>query len=279
MNYKAFRDTVWDFYKKSKREFPWRKTHDPYAILISEIMLQQTQTDRVVPKYQNWLKKFPNFESLASAKLKNVIKEWQGLGYNRRALALKRLAEVVIKNHDGKLPETYEELLNLPGIGPYTAGAILAFAHNKPVAMLETNIRTVYIHHFFSENKKTIKIHDKGILKLVEKTLPREALAKWGPREWFWALMDYGAYIKKNFGNLNVKSKHYTRQSKFIGSNRQIRSGILKRITKSTATSSQIEDYLKKEKINIDSDLVFKNILVLEKEGFIINRKSKYSIA
>ncbi|MDQ3014324.1 MAG: A/G-specific adenine glycosylase, partial [bacterium] len=178
-----FRNTIYKYYRENKRSFTWRETKDPYKILVSEIMLQQTQTDRVVSKYNEWLSHFPTFTDLAKAKLQHVLKVWQGLGYNRRALALKRAAEIVVKEYKGTLPNDYEKVLDLPGIGPYTAGAVMAFAFNKPFPIIETNIRTVYIHFFYNQHHG--QIHDKEILALVEKTMPGETSAKGGPREWY----------------------------------------------------------------------------------------------
>lgn len=266
-----FIETVWQHYKNNRRMFPWRATTDPYAILVSEMMLQQTQTDRVIPKYIRWLKKFPTFHALAQAKLQTVLKEWQGLGYNRRALALQRLAHAVVKNYAGKLPQTYEKLVELPGIGPYTAGAVLAFAFNMPVPIIETNIRTVYIHHFFP--KEHGEIHDKELLALIEKTLDRK-----NPREWYWALMDYGAYLKKTLGNMNTRSKHYTKQSAFIGSNRQIRSSILRIITEKQSSEKIISRKMKQENISATPEQILKNIYDLEHEGFIKKIGTYYTI-
>ncbi len=156
-----FHKTIYDHYKKYGRSLPWRKTNDPYKILVSEIMLQQTQVDRVIPKYERWLKMFPNFPTLAKAPLKKILTKWQGLGYNRRAIHLKKLAEIIVSKHSGKLPSSIEELDSLPGIGPHTAGSIAAFAFNKPTIFIETNIRSVFIHYFFPPKKK---VSDRSIL-------------------------------------------------------------------------------------------------------------------
>lgn len=215
-----FRQLVLNYYKAHGRSFPWRTTTDPYKILVSEIMLQQTQASRVVGKYQSFIKKFPTIEKLAKASTTAVLKEWQGLGYNRRGLALKQTAVEVMKQYKGKIPHQYEELLKLPGIGPATAGDILAFAWNKPVIVIETNIRTVFLHHFFPKQNN---VSDQEILPLLKKTLDKK-----NPRRWYWALMDYGAFLKKTESNPSRRSRHYTRQSPFKGSNRELRSKILK---------------------------------------------------
>lgn len=217
-----FQKQIWDFYdKKGRHNLPWRKTSNPYHILVSEIMLQQTQVARVLEKYSLFIKKYPTVKSLANASVSDILEIWIGLGYNRRALSLKRGAEKILIKHKGIMPKERYELEALPGIGPYTAGAIRAFAFNLPEIFIETNIRRVYIHHFF-KNKKNID--DKEIIPIVHATL-----AVGRPREWYWALMDYGAHVPKfKKTNPNTKSKHYVKQSKFDGSKRQLRGNILK---------------------------------------------------
>jgi A/G-specific adenine glycosylase len=215
----VFVSVVREFALRNTRELPWRETYDPYLILVSEIMLQQTQVDRVVPKYMAFVKKFPNFKKLAGAGQDGVLSLWKGLGYNRRALALHRLAKVVCEQYKGRLPDNEVLLRLLPGVGSYTARAVLAFAFNKPVVFIETNIRTVYIHHFFPDRTA---VDDKELLPIIELTLDHS-----DPRQWYYALMDYGSVLKKTVGNLNVRSKHYAKQSKFQGSDRQIRGKIL----------------------------------------------------
>lgn len=270
MNKKTFVNTVWSYYEANKRFFPWRKTRNPYRVLVSEIMLQQTQTARVVLKYDSWLKKFPDVKSLAEANVKAVLLEWQGLGYNRRALALKKTAEVVMEKFGGKFPKTYSDVLELPGIGPYTAGAIMAFAYNVPFPIIETNIRTVYLHFFFKDKDG---VSDKEILKLVEETLDQE-----NPREWYYALMDYGVMLKKTLGNLNKRSRHYTKQSPFKGSNRELRSALLKALQKTASTAAKLEGILKQAGLNPNKDLIKKNLHSLEKEGFIKRKGQVFSV-
>ncbi|MEX2438173.1 MAG: hypothetical protein WD449_02875, partial [Candidatus Babeliales bacterium] len=144
----AFQSIIYEYYRVYQRDFPWRKTHDSYAILLSEIMLQQTQTDRVIQKYEAWLSVFPNFATLAIAEFPEVLRLWQGLGYNRRALALHTTAKMVVQNFAGSLPQDFDTMITLPGIGNYTAAAVCNFAFNKPVPLIETNIRAVYLHIF-----------------------------------------------------------------------------------------------------------------------------------
>lgn len=219
----TFKRTVMAHWRRQGRhDLPWRKTRNPYAILVSELMLQQTQVDRVVPFYRAFLARFPSFEVLARARGASVLKVWQGLGYNRRALMLRRCAKKVVSSHGGELPDSFDELVELPGLGAYTAGAVLAFAFNKPHPMIETNIRRVYIHHFFPRAKE---VSDDRIVPLVERTMNRR-----NPGEWFGALMDYGSWLAKRVPNPNKKSRHYTRQSSFEGSSRQVRGRILREL-------------------------------------------------
>ncbi len=223
----AFRKVVKAHYKRHGRHtLPWRHTQNPYHILVSEVMLQQTQVDRVIPKYETFLQRFPTVKALAQASLQEVLQLWVGLGYNRRAKFLRETALAVMERR-GVFPNTKPGLETLPGIGPYTAGALMAFAFNAPVVIIETNIRTVFIHHYF--NDSTALVSDTAILKLIEQTLPKENF-----REWYYALMDYGAFLKKEFGSNNKRSQSYTKQSTFAGSDRQIRGAIIRALTTTT---------------------------------------------
>ena len=180
---REFQAFVLDWYAKCGRhDLPWRQDHDPYKILVSELMLQQTQVSRVVPKYQAFIMQYPTVKKLAKASLGDVLRLWQGLGYNRRAKFLLQCAQSVSGEYKGVFPTTYDEILKLPGIGPYTAAAICAFAYNQPVALIETNVRQVYIHHFF---KRAEQVTDTQILEKVRRTLPTTQ-----SRQWYAALMD-----------------------------------------------------------------------------------------
>jgi len=273
MQLNVFKQTIWNYYKKNRRDFPWRNTHDPYRILVSEIMLQQTQAPRVVKKYEVFLKKFPTIKKLAHASLVDVLFIWNGLGYNRRALALKETAKIIVEKYSGNVPTDFEVLISLPGIGPATAGDILAFAWNIPSVIIETNIRTVFIHFFFKDNRRkddkhntSKKIHDRDILPLIGKTLDTK-----NPKEWYYALMDYGALLKKTHGNASRKSVHYIKQSPFKGSNRQLRSHILKLIMQKGLTAQEILHLIQK---NMDKKILKKginqNLIALQKEGLIV---------
>lgn len=223
-DYTFFQSTIWSFYgKQGRNELLWRKTKDPYKIWVSEVMLQQTQVSRVTEKYTSFLKKFSTMQKLAESSQAEVLKEWVGLGYNRRALFLKKGAENIVNDLKGKFPKTVSELEKIPGIGHYTARAIATFAFGQKHTFVETNIRTVYFNHFF-KNKQTVT--DKEILDLVEKTLPDKNF-----REWYYALMDYGSFLKKQGKGMNTRSKHYSKQSKFEGSDRQIRAAVVRYLT------------------------------------------------
>jgi A/G-specific adenine glycosylase len=218
-----FQKIIYDYYRKHGRKLPWRFEKDPYKILVSEIMLQQTQVARVLIKYPQFLKKFPTISSLAQATLQEVLQEWSGLGCNRRALYLHLCAKEITRNNKGTIPRDINSLDKLPGIGEATAGAIRVYAFNEPAVFIETNTRTVFLYFFFQN--ETNKITDAEILSLIRKTLDRK-----NPREWYYALTDYGAMLKKAKRYSNIQSKHYVKQSKFIGSDRQIRGIILREL-------------------------------------------------
>lgn len=265
MSIRKFQNTIKDYYAKAgRRNLPWRQTRDPYRILVSEVMLQQTQVPRVVKKYEEFLTAFPTVEALAQAPTASLLKVWQGLGYNRRALALKRAAEAVVRDHAGRFPRTKEALEALPGIGPSTSGGILAYAFDTPTVFIETNIRAVFIHCFFPTKKggRQRKIHDRDLLPLIEKTLDAK-----NPRDWYYALMDYGVYLKQTLPNPSRRSRHHAKQSAFKGSNREVRSNILKFVLaapKGAATEAAIVKHIGKT-----SHDVAKNLAALVAEGFI----------
>lgn len=265
---RKFQTEIWKFYKTNKRDFPWRRTRDPYRILISEIMLQQTQTARVVPFYNRFTNEIPDFSALVRVPSAKVLRLWQGLGYNRRALYLKRIAKRVAEEYGGKLPNDPNELCKLPGIGTNTAGAICAYAFNKPVPFVETNIRKAFIHFFFAEH---MQVSDAQILEKIS-----EAMDTKDPREWYYAVVDFGAHLGKKRIVKNERSAHYRPQSKFEGSNRELRAKILRMIL---GRGNMNVRELSKE-LGEDSKSVEKNLLALTKEGFLSkNAKGSYSIS
>jgi A/G-specific adenine glycosylase len=254
---KSFQPVIKQYYLQHHRPMPWRETVDPYCILVSEFMLQQTQAERVLLKYAPFISRFPEIETLSRADLKDVLAAWQGLGYNRRAINLKDTAKKIISRYSGKIPESSEELIRLPGIGKATGGAICAFAFNKPSVFIETNIRRVFIHFFFQDKKD---IQDKEIMPLVEKTLDHE-----NPRHWYYALMDYGAMLKKLGSNPNRKSAHYSRQAPFEGSDRQVRGAILRQLL----DNGPMDEYNLITLLGITPVRGAKIISGLEKDGFL----------
>ena len=215
----GFVTRVWEHYDAHARDLPWRRTTDPYRVLVSEVMLQQTQVSRVAPKYDEFLEAFPDVAALASARLEEVLRVWRGLGYNRRARSLKLAAEAIVAEHGGRVPDALEGLTALPGIGHATAAQVLAFAFDVGVPFVETNVRSVYLHEFFADAED---VPDAAILPLVAATLDHKR-----PREWFWALMDYGTHLKATRPNPSRRSRHHVRQAPFEGSNRQLRGRLL----------------------------------------------------
>lgn len=215
-----FKELLWEKTNELYRPMPWRENTKPYYVLVSELMLQQTQVARVVPKFEAFIERFPNEAALGAASLGDVLTMWQGLGYNRRAKYLHEAAKMIVSDFDGHFPEMEAELLRLPGVGKNTAGAVLAYSFNKPSIFIETNIRTVYIHHFFADN---FDVEDKKIIQKLTETIDTDH-----PREFYWALMDYGSWLKAN-GVRNVsQSRHYKKQSTLTGSLREMRGRIVK---------------------------------------------------
>lgn len=278
-----FQNAVLTWYNENRRSFPWRETVDPYRILVSEIMLQQTQTDRVIPKYEEFLAAFPDAATLADAPLVDVLEHWNGLGYNRRARYLQQACRKVVDELDGVFPHMPDELEKLPGVGPYTARAVACFAFSEQYpeaveAFIETNIRSVFIFFFFNESQQLKAsetereiissqnsvcaeddvipgnaekgVTDARILPLVADSIPSSDTCS--VREWFYALMDYGAMLKKKTVNPNRRSSSYTRQSRFEGSIRQARGVILRQLVKNKETALSLSQIQKSEYIDIE---------------------------
>ena len=246
--------------KYGRHDLPWRKTYNPYRVLVSEIMLQQTQVERVIPKYKSFLQKYPSIQKLAKASLGDVLREWQGLGYNRRGKMLHEAAKKIVNRHAGSVPCTRDELEALPGIGHYTAGAIRAFAFNEPDDFLETNIRTALIHEFYPKSKK---ISDKKLLKLLP--LLR---GKTSSRSFYSALMDYGAMLKGKGVKLNAKSKHYTKQKPFKGSDREVRGAILRVLAQGHSLTT----------LKFETSRISNALQQLQSEKMIVRYGKKYQL-
>lgn len=262
-----FQVFVVDWYEKCGRhDLPWRQTHDPYRVLVSELMLQQTQVVRVIPKYEAFIKTYPTVHKLAAASLGDVLRMWQGLGYNRRAKFLLECAKVIVGEHQGRFPDTETELLKLPGIGPYTAAAICAFAYNQPVELIETNVRQVYIHYFF---KRDETVTDVQILEKVRRTIPEGQ-----SRHWYAALMDYGTHLKALYGNNTRKVKGYTKQSKFKGSNREVRAAIVRVLTTCPLSKAALYQALEQyDQVKIEPQLSS-----LMADGLVTKKHNQYQL-
>ena len=261
-----FQNKIYSYYHTHGRDLPWRRTKDPYKILVSEVMLQQTQVERVLHKYGQFLQSFPTFESLEGAPLRDVLNVWHGLGYNRRAIALKKTSQIVVQQYGGKLPADEKALRDLPGIGKATAGAIRAFAFSEPSVFVETNIRTVFLHVFFAD-KQWIK--DAEIYPLISQTLDRS-----NPREWYYALMDYGVMLKKKHRNPSRRSAHHKKQTPFEGSNRQLRGAILALIR----THPGISEAQLVELLRADPRAINTNLVKLEEEGFFKDKGDAFFV-
>lgn len=260
-----FQKIIKDFYNEHKRPMPWRETEDPYLIFLSEVMLQQTQVSRVLVKYPEFVSKFPTLVSLVDAPFSEVLAAWSGLGYNRRALFLHQNARILLETYHGDLPDSVEELETFKGIGHATACSILAFGKNYPVVFIETNIRRIFIHFFF-EDKTSVA--DTEIESLVSQTLDVE-----NPRQWYYALMDYGSMLAKTISNPNRRSKHYTRQSEFENSVRKVRGEVLRYLlTHKKATQETLRTQAG------DTDKLTLALTGLQKDGLIDQKEDEFEL-
>lgn len=280
MNYKKLKDRedftalVYRHHRtRGRHTLPWRvfspstkESVRAWHILVSEVMLQQTQVERVLPYYRRFIRKYPSPRTLAEAPLKDVLVLWQGLGYNRRARMLHEAGKVIVKNHQGVMPITYEELRALPGVGDYTASAVRAFAYNKEAVLLETNIRTAITHHFFSKRES---VPDSSVREALGLLMPGENV-----RNWYSALMDYGAHLKASGVRINAKSTHYTKQKPFKGSVRELRGAILKELLARSRTRASLIMLFGKERR--DASVIALDALCAE--GMIIKKRNIYAL-
>ena len=282
MTIAQFQRKILSSHRKNRRSLPWRKTKNPYRILVSEIMLQQTQISRVLPKYKEFLKHFPTLRALARASNKKLLKAWEGLGYWRRALFLKAAAKKILKEHKGKFPLHPALLEKLPGIGPYTARAVVCFsAKNRQdiQAFLDTNIRRVYLHFFFPLRLRSgqAKVSDKEILEIAQKAV--NALPKGiESREWHYALFDYGAAVLKD-KSINRKSRHYHRQSPFEGSFRSFRTKAVRFLLKKPSgkvSHRALETFLKNELKKYRSNVQLKEVISSLLNDKLVKRSSRH---
>ncbi len=257
---------IWDFYHAYGRDLAWRRNPSPYVVAVTEIMLQQTQVERVKKKYPEWMAQFPDFKWLAEAPLPVLLNAWQGMGYNRRAIALQKIAQKVMQEYNGQLPKDPEILVTFPGIGKATAGSIAAFAYQVPATFIETNIRRVYIDYFFKDHEQ---VDDKDIAELVAATVDMH-----NPREWYYALMDYGATLPKTKVNPNRKSKSYRVQSKFEGSNRQLRGRVIAYMLKNNKEPIACETIA--QALEKTAERIMPILEALTKEQFLIKKDGEY---
>jgi A/G-specific adenine glycosylase len=264
------------------RDLPWRATRDPYAVLVSEVMLQQTQVARVLSAWESWLATFPTPDALAAAPLEPVLLAWQGLGYNRRAIALKRAAEEVSVRFGGSVPADEADLRSLPGVGAATAAGVLAFAFDRPVVYLETNVRAVVLHELFAERDA---VSDREIVPLLAQAVEQAAALGVGPREWYYALLDYGSALKRTLPNPSRRSAHHVRQSRFEGSRRQKRAWLLRAVMANPGRSA--EEYaqvlglaeLAAERPGPPASEVSAILDELAQEGFLRKRNGRWLVA
>lgn len=272
---RAFRQKVLRWGKAHVREFPWRPPHlkedaygvlDPYSVWVSEVMLQQTQTARVCEYFPRFLVRFPTAASLARAPRRAVLAAWSGLGYNRRALLLHEAAKMVVARWGGALPREKEALRALPGVGAYTAGAVRVFAFNLPEVLLETNIRTVFLHHFFPNSDE---VSDAALVPYIEASMSRSK-----PRAWYTALMDYGARLKRAGVRLNCRSRHYRPTSAFCGSLREVRGAVLRLLVRRTRGPLREEEVC--AALPFPRARVREALRILVHEGFIRCRAGGY---
>lgn len=237
MNIDQFQELLWQKSRELYRDMPWRRDTRPYYVLVSELMLQQTQVDRVIPKFETFIAAFPDEKSLAAATLADVLRLWNGLGYNRRAKFLHDAAKQIVEI--GHFPDNETDLVKLSGVGRNTAGALMAYAFNQPSYFIETNVRTVYIHHFFQDQDV---IDDKEIMELLKKTVPT---GDGEVRAFYWALMDYGAWLKRAGAGRVNRSKHYKKQSPLAGSVREVRGQIVRILTTGDMTETLLRQEVK----------------------------------
>ena len=258
-----FRRKILYFYKKDKRDLPWRKTADPYAILLSEIMLQQTQVNRGIAYFEKWLKRWPTVQDLAKADRSDVLREWMGLGYNNRARHIHESAKMICGRFKGDVLLVMEQYKELPGIGPYTAATVRIFSNNEDITAVDTNIRRILIHEF----KLDEKIKDKELWALAKMCLP-----KGKSREWHNALMDYGAtHLTSRKTGIRPKG----RQSKFEGSDRQVRAAVLRFIlSHSQASFAQLKKHTGCEKERLRAILD-----KMQKDNILISGKGMYGLS
>jgi A/G-specific adenine glycosylase len=264
---REFKEAVYSNYKKEKRAFPWRMNASPWGVLVSEFMLQQTQTERVVEYWNKWMDRWPTPRLFHKASMEDALRAWSGLGYNRRCFHLKDCARRITRDYDGEVPGKPGDLEQLQGIGPYTARAVPCFAYNIPTVFIETNIRAAVLHFFFREKEG---VRDKELIPILQAALDMK-----DPRTWYWALMDYGAALKRLTANPNRRSAHYSRQSPFQGSFRQLRGAVVRTLAREGPTGKA--ELRRLSGIDSDEDL-YRVVEALEREQMVSESEGTYRI-
>ncbi|MBM3210551.1 A/G-specific adenine glycosylase [Candidatus Saccharibacteria bacterium] len=272
-NSSAFVAFLKNWSSRNFRDMPWRREPTGYYVLVSELMLQQTQVERVVPKFLTFINQFNTIDSLASALQSEVVIYWQGLGYNRRALYLHQSAQQILSQHGGMVPSAVEALESLPGVGKNTAGAIAAYVYNMPVIFIETNIRTVLFYHFFKESRESI--NDRALQSILAQCLAAAIAENFSPREFYWAMMDYGAFLKRSGVKNNYKSVSYRKQSALEGSVRQARGLIIAHLT---TQPRGLASYAELIGVSNGYGHTDSALAQLEREGFIVREAAGYRL-
>ncbi|MCL4135792.1 UNVERIFIED_CONTAM: hypothetical protein GTU68_037034, partial [Idotea baltica] len=276
---RRFQEVILYYYRYRGRSFPWRLTREWYPVLVSEIMSQQTQVARVLPKFEAFLSRFPEAETLAKAKGSEVTRAWQGLGYNRRGLGLQRCVREVLEHFDGELPNSEEHLLSLPGVGPYTAAALQVFVFNSPVVVVETNIRAVLIYFFLAADSSDGRHCDKTISEAEIFELASRVRCLKDSHRWNSAMMDYGAMLKARGFKSNHLVDGYKKQSQFKGSFRQVRGAVLRTLSKEGALSGRALNANLKTEVKASARQAKEATKALLEEGFIVKREGSYQLS
>ncbi|HVQ00922.1 MAG TPA: Fe-S cluster assembly protein HesB [Candidatus Thermoplasmatota archaeon] len=254
-----FQRKVWAFYRTHRRRLPWRTTHDPYKILVSELMLQQTQVSRVITFYNKWIQQWPTIQDLAHASRREVLQAWMGLGYNTRALRLQQAAKTIVGDYQGDVVQAMRQYQEIPGVGRYTSQAVLIFATNADLVTVDTNIRRIFIHEFGLPKD----ISERNLWDLALRCLPTGR-----SRDWHNALMDYGA-LHDTALTTGVKPK--TRQGRFEGSNRQLRAQVIRLLLQQDRSFTELQKRLDVPKVKLQHILA-----TLIEEDFISRKKNRY---
>lgn len=260
----SFQHKIFSWWTTHKRDLPWRHTRDPYKIMVSEVMLQQTQVLRVIAKYREFIEVFPTVFDLAKASPAQVLRVWKGMGYNRRALYLQKAAKAIVEIYHGIFPENERELVKLPGLGTYTARALLVFAYGQDVPLVDTNIRQIIIHFFFNDQPQKESVIGDVAGQLVSKG------KSW---EWHQALMDYGALrlARARSGSLTKVSRKTS--IPFKDSNRFYRGRIIDRLREGDIQERKLESEFKK-KYRKPNDFLKAILQGLEADGLISRSKT-----